>query len=73
MEEFEKGTRFHRVYPEMFPEELKPPEKIERVLFCTGQVYYDLLVSRKEFKDKVFIVTVVSCLMLFQENGDNSN
>eukprot|EP00331_Platyophrya_macrostoma_P011783 CAMPEP_0176429856 /NCGR_PEP_ID=MMETSP0127-20121128/13936_1 /TAXON_ID=938130 /ORGANISM="Platyophrya macrostoma, Strain WH" /LENGTH=999 /DNA_ID=CAMNT_0017811693 /DNA_START=78 /DNA_END=3077 /DNA_ORIENTATION=- len=52
IEEFEKGTRFHRMYPESYPDEINAPEKITQVLFCSGQVYYDLVEKRREKKNK---------------------
>eukprot|EP00331_Platyophrya_macrostoma_P030762 CAMPEP_0176456844 /NCGR_PEP_ID=MMETSP0127-20121128/31545_1 /TAXON_ID=938130 /ORGANISM="Platyophrya macrostoma, Strain WH" /LENGTH=1003 /DNA_ID=CAMNT_0017846911 /DNA_START=45 /DNA_END=3056 /DNA_ORIENTATION=+ len=57
IEEFQKGTRFHRVYFEAYPDEIDAPEKVRRVLFCSGQVYYDLIERRKhnQIKDAAIL------------------
>ncbi len=34
------NSRFRRVIPEAFPETLLPPEKITRIIFCSGQVQF---------------------------------
>lgn len=44
-----EGTRFQRVIPE--PETSaasKNAEKVERVIFCTGKIFYELAKARKE-------------------------
>lgn len=46
-EEFMSGTRFHRVYPEQFPDQLQAEEKIRKVVFCSGKIYYELLDKRQ--------------------------
>lgn len=43
------------MYPEQYPEKLVAPEKIRRVINCTGQVYFDLL----EYREKNNINDVV--------------
>ena len=51
------GTQFHRVLPEK--DRLVPDKKIERVVLCTGKVYYDLLEARRMQEiDDVAIVRV---------------
>lgn len=40
------GTHFLRVIPDSGPA-AQSPEKVKRVLFCTGKVYYDLTRERK--------------------------
>jgi len=54
IEEFE-FHRFRKVYPETQSEKLVAPEKIRRVINCTGQVYFDLL----EYREKNNINDVV--------------
>jgi len=44
--------RFRRLIPESFPETLVAPEKINRLVFCSGQVYYLLLQARTEHNVK---------------------
>ena len=56
--DFEAGTRFQEVYddPAVGP---KSGKKIERLLLCTGKVYYDLLEKkRNDQRDDVAIVRV---------------
>ncbi|EGC32978.1 hypothetical protein DICPUDRAFT_56740 [Dictyostelium purpureum] len=50
-EEFSTDS-FARLYPEAFPEEINSPEKVSRVIFCTGQVYYSLIQARADHKIK---------------------
>lgn len=45
-EEFLEGTSFREVLPD--PQLPDGPEGIERVVFCTGKVYYDLVAYRQE-------------------------
>ena len=50
-------AKFQRVLPEAFPEEIVAPEEVERVVLCTGKLYYELLDERrKNSHDKVAIV-----------------
>ncbi len=54
-----KAFTTHRAFEEVYddPEASKQPEKVKRVLYCTGKVYYDLLEAKKENKrDDVAIV-----------------
>jgi len=44
--QFVEGTSFRPVIPESFPEQLLPDNQIKRVVFCSGQVYYDLVAAR---------------------------
>jgi len=54
-----EGTKFHRVLSESFPDEIKAPDDVKRVIFCTGKVYYELLDERRKLeKDDVAIVRV---------------
>lgn len=41
IEEFDEGLRFKRVLPDT-ASDLVADAKVRRVIFCTGQVYYDL-------------------------------
>lgn len=36
LSEIAEGTRFNRVYPEMYPTELVPEEDIKKVVLCSG-------------------------------------
>jgi len=44
----EDDTRFKRLIPEIEPELLNQPDSIERLIFCSGKVYYDLLTERRK-------------------------
>ena len=46
LEEMSSGTRFHRVIGETDP--AIAPERVRRVVFCSGKVYYDLLAARED-------------------------
>jgi len=53
------GTSFRRVIPEEGVA-AKNPDKVDRVMFCSGKVYYDLVKERKVrgFDDKVAIARI---------------
>ena len=46
LDEMSSGTRFHRVIGEVDP--AIAPERVRRVVFCSGKVYYDLLAARED-------------------------
>ncbi len=48
LSEFEAGSKFRFVIPEA--DAIDAPEKVKRVVLCTGKVYYDLLAERREKK-----------------------
>jgi len=48
VEDFLPGTRFHRVYPEQHPEQLRPADEVKKVVMCTGKIYYELLEKRQD-------------------------
>ena len=57
--DFAEGTSFHRILPDTDKATLAKPDKIKRVILCTGKVYYDLLQERRDRKiDNVTIVRV---------------
>lgn len=58
MKDFLGNERFRRVLPDTAPF-LKSNDKIRRLVLCSGNVYYDLIVEREEKKsDDVAIVRV---------------
>jgi 2-oxoglutarate dehydrogenase E1 component len=46
LHEFENGCGFKFVIPEI--DELVAPDQVKRVVICSGKVYYDLLMERRE-------------------------
>eukprot|EP00043_Microstomoeca_roanoka_P016137 m.163883 g.163883 ORF g.163883 m.163883 type:complete len:1002 (+) comp16396_c8_seq1:253-3258(+) len=48
LSEMGPGTRFRRFIPEQDSQVLSEPEKIRRLVLCSGKVYYDLLQYRQE-------------------------
>ncbi|TKR81793.1 hypothetical protein L596_015611 [Steinernema carpocapsae] len=51
LEDFHPGTSFQRIIPEAGAP-AQNPSKVERLIFCTGKVYYDLLAARKHLSGK---------------------
>lgn len=47
IEEFDEGTSFKRLLPET-EKNLVSDNNIKRVIFCSGQVYYDLYETRQQ-------------------------
>ena len=45
LEDMREGSSFLFVIPEI--DKLAPPERVRRVVICTGKVYYDLLQERR--------------------------
>lgn len=48
LDEMSTDTRFRRLIPETEEAILNNKENVERVVFCTGKVYYDLLQHRED-------------------------
>ncbi|MGJ8673651.1 2-oxoglutarate dehydrogenase E1 component [Rubritalea sp.] len=46
IEDFATGTCFQEILPD--DKEFANPEKVDRIVFCSGKVYYDLVQHRKE-------------------------
>lgn len=55
IEEFE-FNRFKKTWPEAYPEKLVAPEKIRRIINCSGQVYFDLLEHREKNNIKDVVI-----------------
>mmetsp|Transcript_22733 Transcript_22733/g.56174 ORF Transcript_22733/g.56174 Transcript_22733/m.56174 type:complete len:975 (-) Transcript_22733:312-3236(-) len=51
LEEMGPGTEFIRVYDDTDSVINEDPEKVERLVFCTGQIYYELLGERENRGD----------------------
>ncbi|RUP44754.1 hypothetical protein BC936DRAFT_149047 [Jimgerdemannia flammicorona] len=58
-------TIFQRYLPESHPDELVEPDKIQRHILCTGQVYYSLLNARTENKINTVAISRVEQLHPF--------
>ena len=57
LREFTAGSHFQTVIGEIDP--IAPPDRVKRVVLCSGKVYYDLLAERRELGiDDVAIVRV---------------
>jgi 2-oxoglutarate dehydrogenase E1 component len=48
LEEMGPGTSFKRVYDETDPAISHHPEQVKTLVFCTGQIYYELLAEREK-------------------------
>ena len=68
IEDFSKKNSFHRILWDhaMDPKtkgfiELKKPEKIKKVILCSGKIYFDLLEAREKMKrnDVVFYLSLI--------------
>jgi 2-oxoglutarate dehydrogenase E1 component len=59
LEDMSPETSFHRVYGETDQKIKNAGDKVRRVIFCTGKVYFDLVAKRTEEKiDDVAIVRI---------------
>lgn len=47
IELFDEGLRFHKCIPDVHPN-LAPNDKVRKVVFCSGQIYYDLEAEREK-------------------------
>ena len=58
-DELQPGTEFQRMILDQGPASRSPAE-VDKVLFCTGKVYYDLIKERRErgLEDKIAIHTI---------------
>jgi len=48
LEDFGPGRRFQRVIGESHPDELVAEEKVRRIVFCSGKIYYEALQMRRD-------------------------
>eukprot|EP00604_Paraphysomonas_vestita_P002496 CAMPEP_0174818578 /NCGR_PEP_ID=MMETSP1107-20130205/1320_1 /TAXON_ID=36770 /ORGANISM="Paraphysomonas vestita, Strain GFlagA" /LENGTH=280 /DNA_ID=CAMNT_0016030629 /DNA_START=2305 /DNA_END=3147 /DNA_ORIENTATION=+ len=59
LDEMAEGTSFHRVYGEVDSKIKDAGEKVRRIVFCTGKVYFDLVAKRTELNiDDIAIVRI---------------
>lgn len=67
-EDFITGSSFHRFLWDDDYQDLEVPEKIKRVVLCTGKVYYDLLQERRERGIKDVYIMRIEQLYPFPED-----
>eukprot|EP01038_Epipyxis_sp_PR26KG_P007056 gene7056-9631_t len=48
LEDMSTGTKFVRVYQEVNHDIVKNAEKVRRIIFCTGKIYYELVDEREK-------------------------
>lgn len=53
IKDFTEIERFREVIPESNPQLLDAPDKIKQLIFCSGQLYFDLLDRRTQLNKKV--------------------
>ena len=65
LEDFAKTNSFHRIlWDHAFEDkygfiELKKSEKIEKVIICSGKIYFDLLEAREKYKkDNIVLIRI---------------
>lgn len=63
IEDFGEGLKFKRTIGERNLSLVKDPKKVKRVVFCSGQVYYDIAKERDNRKDSE--TAVISVEQLF--------
>jgi len=71
MEDFTKGSSFHRVLWDDDMNALDKPKDIKRVVICSGKVYYDLLQERRERKIKNILILRLEQFYPFPEESLN--
>eukprot|EP00746_Dinoflagellata_sp_MGD_P001864 gnl/MRDRNA2_/MRDRNA2_103542_c0_seq1.p1 gnl/MRDRNA2_/MRDRNA2_103542_c0~~gnl/MRDRNA2_/MRDRNA2_103542_c0_seq1.p1 ORF type:complete len:1180 (+),score=256.97 gnl/MRDRNA2_/MRDRNA2_103542_c0_seq1:123-3662(+) len=58
-EEMAPGTAFKRLISERDPEIANNPDKVDRLVFCTGKIYYELVEERaKHSANNIAIITL---------------
>lgn len=66
VEDFLDTTAFKEIIPDHF--EFRKPERVSRVIFCSGKVYYDLLAYRDE--NEIKDVAIVRVEQIYPLHGD---
>ena len=59
LEDFAEGSSFQRLIPDTGLA-AESPERVKKLIFCTGKVYYDLAKERhqKDLEEKIAIVRI---------------
>jgi len=65
LDDFMPGTCFQEILPD--PHEFSDPEKVDRVIFCSGKVFYDLCEHREAAEIKNAAILRVEQLYPFHE------
>jgi 2-oxoglutarate dehydrogenase E1 component len=58
-------TKFKRVYREVDPQIYENPDKVKRVVFCTGKIYYELADEREKLNRKDIAIVRIEQLAPF--------
>lgn len=67
VEDFLDDSRFQEILPDAY--EFEHPERVSRVIFCSGKVYYDLLTYREEQQIKDAAIVRVEQLYPLNREG----
>lgn len=65
IEDFMDGTCFQEILPD--DKEFKDPNKVDRIVFCSGKVYYDILAEREASGDETTAILRVEQLYPYHE------
>ena len=65
LSEFTENKRFIKTYPEAYPEEVNEASNIERIILCSGQVYFSLLDYRRKNNIKNMVILRVEQIAPF--------
>jgi 2-oxoglutarate dehydrogenase E1 component len=64
--DFLEGTCFQEILPDLM--EFKEPDKVKRIVLCSGKVYYDLIAHRKEHS--IEDVAIIRVEQLYPFHGE---
>lgn len=61
LNEFDEGLKFLKIRSDTKQEIVKNPEAVKKLLLCSGQVYYDLIMQREKSKRNVCLSINAGC------------
>lgn len=64
-EEMGEHTKFKRVYREVDPQIYENPDKVKKIVFCTGKIYYELADEREKLNRKDIAIVRIEQLAPF--------
>ncbi len=64
IDDFSPEKRFKTIIPEV-SKDIVAPEKVSKVILCSGQVYYDLVKARKDRKRNDIVIVRVEQIAPF--------